>query len=88
MCVSPLANTVMVASDEFYVSEGALDPPAISHNSTFTKSNTRNTPSSSKIKNSDMSLVREHYKSQGLVEDTVQPLMRSWRGSTNKHYNV
>ena len=35
-----------------------------------------------------MSVVREHYLSQGLTESTVTLIIKSWRGSTREQYGI
>ena len=88
MCISPLANTVMVASHEPHAHTRTVGPKTFCHKFNLATSSTRSSSFSPQTKNSYMSVVREHYRSQGLTEDTVDLLMNSWRSGTKEQYDI
>ena len=88
MCVPSLAHSAMVAPHVSLTSKGTLDSTTISSKSSFTQPCERGSSSSQKTKVGDMSIVRGYYQAQGLHDDTVSLIMKSWRAGTKAQYTV
>ena len=88
VCIPTLADSVVVAFNEPDARDGTMGTETFCHNYSLAKSSQGTSPPSSQTKDNYMSVVREHYLSQGLTESTVALIMKSWRGSTREQYDI
>jgi hypothetical protein len=83
-----LGNSVTVYSSHENVCSSALKDSEIQGHIDVTQSSVINSPSPCEAPPPRLSRVREINEKQGLSEESVSIIMRSWRKSTHKQYGV